>query len=887
MLQDLLLITALAYITYCGALCAKNILRLDGSYSAAALGLPLGLSVFSLLTLTLSHFFSLPISAVISLLLLRLLNIKQDWLHYIKHEEQDDLPLETPEAFGRFTLTALAAFALAMLALLHLLQLNSLPPGFLTDYPFTRSLLKGSVILDAPFYPNCPYTGSLYQAFVAASLSLTLNGDVLRTAWISQSIFLLDAVFLWTLSLRLFLNRALPAALGGALLFSLFAAAACSNSLLRCSDILNAAVCGALVLAYTHIMRQGKNHLRISALAAALYGALTCFAWGLSPAGSAVLFSAFAAATAASSLQRRFLAKILWRAFFMVFAAAIIWSGTQTDYWRQLRLCHAQGLILPQIPSRHFLEIYLPLSEEAAAYVSLFSRTAMRQHAPAFWMAPLLLIWSVRRKSRKGIFLWCGGTLLFFLPGIIGFQTRGNTPPWLWEIASDGVFAILLGFAAGDIYQLWARHRTSQSAIMQRTALSAALLAAISPLLLNTAAVWHNSHRLRRHVNYLCNPLYPPVRQWLADIPQLALSERERETAAALWRANDRPYRVFFALSDLEVQTPGHIALLAGQAGCLPVGSSSNVMLENPPYNMILPAPGALVFLQQQKTEALLSLGTELLVSSQPVPLEQIPQHALRQRPLSYSGSEKDAALCAYKIDGSFPWKTPVIPCPVPEISVSIKNMPETHQLASGVVYKVTAQFNRSLRGWLTPLWYDKQNRRLSQEPPLCAYIDGDCQEIPLVMPYKEGSYLLSWLFYPTDRQGACAAPSGGEALKVWRLAGSTAIEQHYSANLENSLRLVKVRHNSQQSGTVVLTNIAQHSLDLGSDLRLRWKIWSPENHSYVYSDKAENTVLPLPLSPGATVELPWNTAYLPRNNERPEFNISTPFGAPQTLTRK
>lgn len=883
MFQDLLLLLGLAYITYCGALCARHTLRLTGFLPAAAAGLPLGMGLFTLTVIILRSLFSLPISAGLALILLRLCDFPNDWRRHSKQDEELPPPLEQPESFGRFTAVMLSGAVIVLLAVLHGLQLSSLPADFASSYPFTRAFLKGPLSFNAPFCPTYPYTGGLYQTAVCASLSLTLNGDVLRTAWLLQSIFLIDAVYLWALALRLFLSRALPAALSSVLLFYALAAAAVkAGCAADCSSLMGMSAAGALFLLFCNIIRYCKNHWKVSPWSALLLGSLTFWAWGLSPAAAAVVCAAFTAITAAYSFKRRSLAPVIWRSFAMISAAALLWGLTQVPLWQQLWLCHLQGLILPQFPSRHFMAAASAAAGQTQ-YFSLLSLAALKQHSLYLWLGLPLIIWVIRRKSSKGLFLCIGGILLYFVPGAVGFQTKGMAPPWMWRAASDGIFAVLTGFALGDIYQLWARSRSAAAAKWQRTVLALLAMAMISPLFCDIAIVWQQRSQPSCLLKYICNPLYPSTQQWLADVPQLQLTPQEREAANWLWNNSSKSYRAFFDIPDLEAASPARLALLAGQAGCLPVGSAHSITSDQPDSDYLQPAPGVLAFLHSQNPAYLLSLGTELIVSWRELPLCSSEHCKMQPWPDAHPESSPELAWKAYTIQGTLPWDRQIVPCPTPSISIELQDWPTSQQIAGGAVYLVNASFNRKLHGWLLPAWYDGQKRWISQYTALGIYLDGDKQQIPIVIPFKEGKYHLGWLFYPSESPDS----NPRYPLQMWRLAGSTAIEHHLSATLENSLRLIKVQCASPAHGVVTITNISPRDLNIGSDLHLRWKIWSAETHNYIYYNKAEFTKLPLPLPAGSTIQLPWRTAHEMRPNEFLEFNVSVPFGFQYSLTRK
>ena len=880
MLQDLLLLLGLAYITYCGTLCAKHTLHIPGAVPAAAVGFPLGLGLFALTALLLQLFLSLPVSTAISLLLLRLFDIRHDWRRLRRHDISEPPPLEQPEQFGRFTIAMLSGSIIILLAFLHGQQLSTLPGDFSSAYPFTRSLLKGPISFNAPFYPNYPYTGNLYQAFLCASLSLPLNGDILRAAWILQSLALVSAVLLWALALRLFLNRALPAALSSVLLFFTLAAAG-SGSSLTASSLIGLSACGALLLVYTNLIRQCKSHWKITPQAALLLGALTVWSWGLNPAAAFVICAAFIIIAAAYSLKRRSSAAVIGRSAAMLAASVLGWELTQGVRWQQLRLCHSQDLFLPQLPAPHFLAAASSSAVGQLQYVPLLSCAALQQHSLSLWLGLPLLIWAVRRRSLKGIFLFTGGAALYFLPGIIGFQTHGITPPQKWINASDGVFAILLGYAIGDLYQLWARNRSAFSAKLQRAALALVMLASISPLWPSAAAVWSDQPFRGRQIKYVCSPLYPSSRQWLADVPQLKLSPDEEEICGRLWQHNPHSCRTFFDLPDLELATVQHVAYLAGQAGCLPVGCST--MQESQQEDPFRPSAGAIAYLHCRQPELLLGLGTEMLITASDLPERADARCEVRQC-AQVAAAPRSRTLRAYIIKGTFPWNSRFIPCPAPETSIELNGWPESsRQLAGGICYSAEARFNRSLRGWLLPMWYDGQNRWVCQDSQPSIYVEGTGRQIPVVLPGKEGKYRLSWLFYPADSPN----PEGGKPLKLQRLAGSTTLEHRLSAALESSLRLVGTENNGAAEGTVILTNIAPHSLDIGSDLRLHWRIWSSETHCYSYYDKTEMSVLALPLPSGSTVRIPWRTGHALQASERLEFSVGVPYGAQYPITRK
>ncbi|MBQ7568950.1 hypothetical protein IJT17_09115 [bacterium] len=875
---------ALAYITYCGTLCARHTLRFEDKYLALAAGLPLGLSLFTLITAALQTFFTLPVSAIISLIALRLADLPQSIQRFRDGDAPDAIPPEQPEPFSHITAISLAILALLFAAVIHLFQVSTLPADFLSAYPFARAMLKGPLDLSVPFFTSQTYPGSLHRAILSASLSLPLSGDVLRAEWIANTVLLLCGFWLWALAMRLFLRRALPAALGTVLLFALLTpACAPYNSELEIGRLLDINISGALLAIYISLIRQCKNHWQVPPLACALAGAISFFALAVCPIPFLVMFGIFVTLAVYYSFQRRFLIAILMRCVLLIGAAIALWGITQRAYWQQLTQLHEMGLGVFRFPVRSFLSIAIPPLGDTPFYASLFSLSSLRYHAISIWFAPLLLPWAIWRKSNKGFTLWCGGAILFLLPGFIDFQHSYGAAPWLWEYTADAMFAVLLGYALGDIYQLWARDRSKLMACAQRLALAGAIALAMLP---SVYSVWQTERsfpEIPQRGQYLYSPIYPPTMQWLGRVHGLALNAEETELASWLWdNLADSP-RTVFALPAPEQNTAEHLALLAGSAGCLPAGSYSNIALEKEPNRKYQPAPGVLVFMQKKRPDALLSAGAELAVSSAGIPEVSGDLCEFRLWHKTEAAASGAEALAVYKIKGAVPWDRPTVTYPTPDKAITISGLPNASHAAGGVVYMVSAKLNSRLRGWLCPVWSDSGSSQTGKNCQLYTYIDGDRAEIPFVFPYREGSYSVSWVFYPQNgTEGA-----DGPAPSAWRLAGATPAEQQLSSILDNSLRLVSIDSTSPHQGTVTLTNIAQEPLEVGADLCLSWQIWSSKTHTYVYSNSADTATLTLPLSPGAAVKIPWHTAYPIGPQDRIEFSAGAPYGRHYSVTRK
>ncbi len=880
------MLAVIAWLTFCGGQCALRTLRIGDRFLAWSLGFPLGLCLLLAVCQVLDLFLPLWVCLLIALVAVRFC--------YSRHT-----PPPVPESREPFSTPILAVLSLILLFSLffqHAQQLCQVSPDFWHVYPQSRTLYHHNLPSRDAYSPSQPYLHQMGRVMITAVLANCVGKDTLRTHWILQLLLQINAFALWLAALRAFFQRALPAALGTLLVFVGSGVGQYTGLLDAYSSCtLDMTALAALGALYLSIGEQAKRHLPISFSCCLITAIATFSALSCSPHLALPTLLTFIAVSIFHCLRRHTLVGNLGRAVATLLLCTIAVGATQFQTWKQLQLVNSQKTWQPKLSTEHLLHAdistfnatdasgvapminsYHALAQLTDAnYHLLFSPQLLRWHSLPTWLAPLTLFWILRRRYQRGLLMWLFAIALFLVSGLVEIGPFTSRLHWSWHYAANALWACLLGILLADAYHWLSDRESSAARIMGQVFLSLALCLCCARAASLSASKLGIYCGQKHFLSNALIPIYPATDTWISQQPNLALNSGERELANWIWEHNEQSARVFFDLPSGDEDALNHLALLAGQAGCFPLGCHYDSY--KPEAKPLLPQANAIAFREQHDIYALAAMGTQLLASQQSLKLPEQsdgPVSLTLEQVINSLHNETDWYI--YRVASTYPWDSSAIPFPAPQIEITLSSPPQNSQAVPGVCYSAVLSSNKPLQGWVRPMLRDAREQWTNELEPLSFYMAGTQASIYWVYPYQEGNYQLSWLYYPDDQPDSCQ-----------RLTGSTAISPQFSRYLEQCLRWSDMRQDDPNTGTFSITNISEQAFEVACPLQLRWQVWDADLHGYRPSHKSDCAPLPTPLAAGQSATIKWKTSEPMTPGCRLDVSLSTPYGQTFPITRQ
>ena len=843
MLTDGVLLLFLLLLTALGAVVARRGLAIGGACSYA-LGLPLSLSVFLFLGLSLLNLGGAPlwlnlVGPVIVMAAAAALCWKRE-------------PVEESEpTFRRWHLAVLGLVLFLSVFYLHSHQLMSTEDDFWIHFPEANHFLAENAKPHNPYFPEFALQGHYGRDLMLASFSLLLDRDVQRTQWIMEFVLLVNSFFLWTLALRRMSGSPLAATLSTTTVF-MGVNVGSRVGLMTTYDNNNALVyllLATVLLVYWELLK--KRNLTL-ALTAGFLTAVHASAYETNcvvAVGALITTSLIAALWEPKvwkTLAKNLLIVLILGAFFTLFQGGILSSvahralkGFEGDA-DTLAEQNVSLQVSLDFPKSKFLQIHLgrepyqrysstldtkffrdlrPQLDEGG-YSFIFGPRVLVIHWLPTWLAPLGLVWAWRRRSLAGALIGSFGVVAFLIPGFFDFGPLFEREYLRWQFAAGVAFAALFGLFA-----------TAAVSRYRRLAIPLFLLIALNSLAaekaLNDVLI-----EFRRHpeaAERALTPWYPQTADWFVSVEEIRFTPDDMEAVRWL-RENSLPGDR--TLSDFE--SVGHTSMLREAAiGGLSATYMVGHELPAPwtPYATApyLPSAATMAFRQTGNPEIAAGIGARWLYlgpdATKPAGLEPVFRSSQGLREI-------------YEVQLSPPATPMAIPKTRSPVDLDLSGMPDPRHSQSGVAYPINLTLSEKLDGWVTPALVNSEGRVLNRLAPVTVRIDSEQARAYYLPPIEEGPFQIQWLFAQD---------------KEWTLLGEPMeAEYRFTPQVQDLLR------STRSDGTGVdIINTGLRTFDPGGQVRLLWRVWDYEKEDYRLWIPDGEKLVDLVLEPGEAVTIP------------------------------
>jgi hypothetical protein len=843
MLTDGVLLIYLLVLAGLGSVVARRGLSIGGA-CGYAMGLPLSLSVFLFLGLTLLNVGGVPlwVNLVAPVIIMGLLA----WRCWSR-----PLPQSDPTPFPRWQLGVLALVLFLSVFYLHSHQLMSTEDDFWIHFPEANHFLAENAKPKNPYFPEFALQGHYGRDLMLASFSLLIGRDVQRTQWIMELLLLVNSFFLWTLALRRMSGSPLGATLATTTVF-MGVNVGSRIGLMTTYDNNNALVyllLIAVLLVYWEFFQQRDKRLTaaaafLTAVHASAYETNCVVAVGAFLVTTCIL--AWWESDSRQFLLKNVLAVLLIGGCLTLFQGGILSSVAQralkgfegdVDTLAEQNVSLQVSLDFPKSKFLHirlgrepyqrysstldtkFLRNLRPKLDEGG-YSFIFGPRVLVIHWLPTWLAPFCLIWAWRKRSLAGTLLGSFGVVAFLIPGVFDFGPLFEGEYLRWQFAAGVAFAALMGLAAAEAVSRYRRLAVPLFLLIALNSLAAEK--ALNDILINFR---RDPGAAQRALTFW----YPPTGDWLVSVPEVRFTRDDLEAVKWLSENSQPGDRT---LSDF--QSVGHTSMLREAAiGGLSATYMVGHELPAPwtPYATApyLPSAAAMAFRQTRKPEIAAGIGARWLYldprEGRPTGLEPV-----------FRSSDGLREIFEVVLD---PPKTPIqLPSARSDAELDVQGLPPANHSQSGVAYPVQLQFSKKLDGWVTPALLNPEGRVVNRLAPLTVRVNSDSATAFFVPPIEEGPFQVQWLF--------------AEA-QDWTLLGEPIqADYQFAPRVQNLLR-----SNQSSAEGVEIINQGNETFSPGGQVRLLWRVWDYDKDDYRLWIPDGEKLVDLVLEPGETKTIP------------------------------
>ena len=843
MFTDGLLLLYLLVLAGLGGVVARRGLAIGGA-CGLAMGLPLSLSVFLFLGLSLLNIGGIPlwVNLVLPLAVMGPLA----WLCRNREPEQGK-----PPAFKTWHLVVLGLVLLLTVFYLHSHQLMSTEDDFWIHFPESNHFLAENAKPKNPFFPEFALQGHYGRDLMLASFSLLIGRDVQRTQWIMELMLVLNSFLLWSLALRRMSKSPLGATLATTSVF-MGVNVGSRIGLMTTYDNNNALVYLLLItvlLVYWEFFKQRTRTLTaaaafLTAVHASAYETNCVVAVGAFLVTACIL--AYWESDSRPFLARHVIAVLMIGGFLTFFQGGILSSVAQRaleGFEGDVDTLAEQNVSLQvslSVPKSKFLQIRLgrepyqrysstldtkflrPLRPklDEGGYSFIFGPRVLVIHWICTWLAPLGLIWAWRKRHLAGTLFGSFGVVAFLIPGVFDFGPLFEGEYLRWQFAAGVAFAALMGLASAQAVSRYRRLAFPLFLIIAFNSLAAEK--ALNDILIDFR---RDPGAARRALTFW----YPPTGEWFVSVPEIRFTPDDLEAVRWL-RENSQPGDR--TLSDF--QSIGHTSMLREAAiGGLSATYMVGHELPAPwtPYATApyLPSAATMAYRQTLNPSIAAGIGVRFIYTD---PKNGRPQGL---EPVFRSSNGKREIFEVLLT----PPKTPIkLPTEKRFDRLEVSGMPAATNSQSGVAYPVDLSFEETLNGWITPALVNPEGRVMNRLAPLVVPVESDQVTALYVPPIEEGPFQVQWLF------------SEGQN---WELLGEPIpADYQFTPRVQELLRSARSTANG-----VEIVNVGTETFDPGGEVRLLWRVWDYEKGDYRLWIPDGEKLVNLVLEPGETKLIP------------------------------
>ena len=738
---------------------------------------------------------------------------------------------------------------------LHSVQVTSVSPDFWYSYPLTRSIVKGNKEIRHPFFPWLKVGNTLSQTKLTATLSYTLDGDTLRTQWITELIFMINSIALWSFLMLRLTDNGWIATFGAIFLFmgiNVGDKAGLMDAFDN-GDLLVFFLLGTVLTLLTDIIQKTSLHVRtkwpqilITTVICGLYG-IFCLSYLL------LALICFAMSSLVIARRRRSLLLPLTLSIIICIAGSLLLT---------LYLERSSDLSIPYIhfPKKDFLRIrlgsdpyrrfsnvldtailrhYKPLPYDGG-YTFIFSGKFLIMHWLPTWLAPLTILWAIYRRNVYACTFALFGLVAYFTPAVVDFGPLRESEYFRWELAAGLGFAGVVAFTVGDLWALLAELPSNwqrRSSYLLLTMFVCVNLIGAEKLISKVIIQIQQDRNVAKRILY---PWYQDTEKWMLAQSYLQLNKRDLDLARWLWSNagkedvvwREHQYNIYN-----HVEKCSALNGLAGTLSCEHIANPDWMPLGTPPY---WPNYVSSAFALSHDPSLIAGLGANWLISSSP----------LKDREgITLIKTFGDSAKhYLYKVDTPLPCKLLNIQdCSSSDRTLQVKGIPQADQWMAGCAYPINIKLSEPFKGWLKAVFIDSKTfKKVANTPSIGQFIEGQNIKFTISPPLNEGEYKIVWLL----------SQDGKEWQKV---ATETQADYSLSKNIDNHLRLQSIKTDTNYSGYLTLKNIGNKPFDCGGPLNINIWVWSQELHNYRGGSFESQTKLSKIIPPKGEVTLSWS----------------------------